>query len=557
MTIKMKWYADPEKLKQHWRSGTLTYLMALSVIALLYVSSHYLTQNIIDEQGATARIVNLAGRQRMLSQRITRFAGELLLPAERQSTPNLLREYTNAVLSMAEVHRALLNGSARLKIPQSKSATIDQIFHQPPISLDEQVTRFIKTAELISAHNISPAEQQQALVQLRAAANKNILSGLDTLVHQYQIESEQAIQSLQNYNRLSLIGMFITLLLEALFVFRPLLLNLYRREQQYQKLVHDMEEEISERIHFLAFYDPLTELPNRISLLSRITAALHQSEAEKKHLALISVGLDRFKDINNSFGHDQGDDLLIKIAQRLGTLLKEYNCTVARIGGDEFILLLDNITTKLELMRVLRLLNSSINQPYELYDCSIQLSASLGIALYPEDGSEPGELLLHANQAMRSAKNEGGNCFRFFQAAMTTRMSRRMKVEHELRLAINNNQLSLFYQPQIDLRSQRIIGVEALIRWQHPQDGMLSPDEFIPIAEESGLIVELGDWVLVNALKQAAEWHRQNILIDVAINISVKQLLRRNIYDRLTALTRQLAIDPRYIQLEITENNIS
>ena len=556
MAIKPKWYTDPLALKQHWRSGTVTYLIALSIIAMLSLFSHYLVQNIVQKQEATARVVNQAGRQRMLSQRITRFAGEMLLPVERQSTPRLRQEYLAAIDNMAEVHQALVKGSARLQIPVSDSITIKQLFHQNPINLDKQVTDFIATAQQLADTQLSQEIRQNGLVQLRLAANSKLLNSLDILVSQYQRESEQAVYKLQNYNQLSLFGMLLTLFLEALFIFRPLLLNLFRREQQYHQLLTEMENEISDRIHFIAFHDPLTELPNRLSLLERIKTAIQAVEQSQNHLVVISIGLDRFKDINNSLGHDQGDDFLVAIANRLDTTAHEHNGVAARITGDEFVLFLNNKVKTLDLMRILRQLKLSIIQPLELNKRTVQIGASLGIAVFPDDGVQAEELLLHANQAMRVAKTDGGNGFRFFQPSMTVNMARKMKLEQELRLAIISNQLELFYQPKIRLTTGEITGVEALIRWHHPEEGMLSPAEFIPIAEDSGLIVDLGDWVLVEALRQAAVWHKQHIMIDIAINVSVKQLLRRNVGDRINALSEQMAINTHYIQLEITENNM-
>lgn len=556
MAIKPKWYTDPLALKQHWRSGTVTYLIALSIIAMLSLFSHYLVQNIVQKQEATARVVNQAGRQRMLSQRITRFAGEMLLPVERQSTPRLRQEYLAAIDNMAEVHQALVKGSARLQIPVSDSITIKQLFHQNPINLDKQVTDFIATAQQLADTQLSQEIRQNGLVQLRLAANSKLLNSLDILVSQYQRESEQAVYKLQNYNQLSLFGMLLTLFLEALFIFRPLLLNLFRREQQYHQLLTEMENEISDRIHFVAFHDPLTELPNRLSLLERIKTATQAVEQSQNHLVVISIGLDRFRDINNSLGHDQGDDFLVAIANRLDTTAHEHNGVAARIAGDEFVLFLNSKVKTLDLMRILRQLKLSIIQPLELNKRTVQIGASLGIAVFPDDGVQAEELLLHANQAMRVAKTDGGNGFRFFQPTMTVNMARKMKLEQELRLAIISNQLELFYQPKIRLTTGEITGVEALIRWHHPEEGMLSPAEFIPIAEDSGLIVDLGDWVLVEALRQAAVWHKQHIMIDIAINVSVKQLLRRNVGDRINALSEQMAINTHYIQLEITENNM-
>ena len=248
--------------------------------------------------------------------------------------------------------------------------------------------------------------------------------------------------------------------------------------------------------------------------------------------------------------------MLVAIANRLAATAHEHNGVAARIAGDEFVLFLNNKVKTLDLMRILRQLKLSIIQPLELNKCAVQIGASLGIAVFPDDGVQAEELLLHANQAMRVAKTDGGNAFRFFQPTMTVNMARKMKLEQELRLAIISNQLELFYQPKIRLTTGEITGVEALIRWHHPDEGMLSPAEFIPIAEDSGLIVDLGDWVLVEALRQASIWHKQHIMIDIAINVSVKQLLRRNVSDSICALSEQMAINTHYIQLEITENNM-
>ncbi len=551
------WYTNPELLLLHWRRGTLTYILALSIIALLSLFSHYLVQNIVDEQEATARIVNLAGRQRMLSQQITRFAGELLHDKGNYSAKDLPELYLESIRTMTTAHYGLMNGSANLNIPPPKSVAIKKMFDEEPVNLDRKVTAFLSLAEAVDNPILNQQDRIRAYTQLRIAANYDIVRSLDKLVLQFQQDSEAAIAQLQYYNRLSLIGMLVTLFLEAMFIFRPLLLSLYRRERQYHALLKEMDTEISERVRFQAFNDSLTELPNRISMLEKIETAIQLANQDKNTFVVISVGLDRFKEINNSLGHDQGDDLLINIANRLTKLISQYRGFVGRITGDEFSIVIEQQKNNLELMRIVRLLSQSIAEPFEAENYCIPITASLGLAVYPDDGANARSLLMHANQAMRIAKDEGGNCFRFFQPSMTSKMTRRVKLEQELRLALSHStQLMLFYQPKIDLNTGNVTGVEALIRWNHPVEGMLSPDEFIPIAEDSGLILDLGDWVLVHVLDQIAQWQKDNIFVDVAINVSVKQLLRRNVCDRISVLVQQMNVDPTYIQLEITESNI-
>lgn len=550
-------YTNPQQQRQHWRRSTLVYVLALAFIGLLSLTSHFLVQSIVNKQEATARVVNLAGRQRMLSQRITLFASELLTSRQNYAAEILRDDYLDAINTLEKVHLALLNGSKELHIPKPTSRDVVQIFTATPINLDQRIKQFLSQARRIANPALSLDERTNAFEQIKATAYYDIVGSLDTLLFQYQKDSETAIRKLQNYNKISLLGMIITLIVEALFIFRPLLLSLYRREQQYLKLLKEMDSEITERVRFQTFTDSLTGLLNRLSLLERIQTSIELAERDKGNFVVISVGIDRFEDMNNSLGHDKGDELLFSIAHRLQKLANGSGGFIGRITGEEFAITLEQRKSNMELMRFLRQLSQSIANPVQTEHFCIQVTASVGLAFYPDDGLSARELLMHANQAMRIAKDEGGNCFRFFQPAMTTYMTRRIKLEQELRQALADpSQLRLFYQPKVDLGSGSIIGVEALLRWQHPEEGMISPMEFIPIAEDSGLILDLGDWVLVQALEQLSRWQREGVAIGMAINVSVKQLLHRDLCDRILALSQQQDIAPDAVQLEITETHI-
>ncbi|QSX33549.1 EAL domain-containing protein [Shewanella avicenniae] len=548
---------NPDLLHQHWWRGTLTYILALVIIALLALLSHYLVQSIVDQQESTARVVNIAGRQRMLSQRITLFASELRQTRTEELHGAELASYYDAISTMSTMHYALMNGASSLNIPTPSSNAIKAMFNQPPTNLHQKVTEFLVLAERVVDASLDMSQRNEAYKQLRQAARAEMLQSLDAVVLQFQRESEAAISQLQRYNRLSLGGMLLTLLIEALFIFRPLLLSLYRREQEYHALLADMDEEIAEQIQFQTFNDPLTHLPNRLSILEKIQSYIELAQHNHSQVIVIYIGVDRFKDINDSLGHDQGDLFLVDLGERLANVAESNRGTVARMASDEFAIVLEQDDEKLELVQLMHQLSKSISQPYEHNERVLQVTASLGLAVYANDGEDANTLVMHANHAMRIAKEDGGSCFRFFQPAMTIKMTRRIQLEHELRQALNaEGQLMLFYQPKVSLKTGEIIGVEALIRWRHPEEGMLSPAEFIPIAEDSGLIVELGDWVLVQAMWQLREWQKQDIYLEMAINVSVKQLMRRNISDRLLALAEQMDIEPRYVQIEITESNI-
>lgn len=550
-------YRDTRLLHQHWLRGTLIYALALLIIGLLALFSHYLVQSIVDQQEATARVVNLAGRQRMLSQRITLFAGELRQADSTSLKEPLTAEYFDAISTMSTMHYALMNGSSVLNIPTPTSAQIQHIFSQPPIDLHNKVVNFLALAESVTDTRFTVAQRNEAYQQLKAAARHDILNSLDTLVFQFQTESESSIRQLQQYNRISLGGLLVTLLLEAFFIFRPLLLSLYRREKQYVHLLREMDNEIADQLQFQTFNDALTQLPNRLSLLEKIQTYVEIAQPNDYHVIVISIGLDRFKDVNDSLGHDQGDACLLVLAERLGQMAQRHHGVVARISGDEFGMVLEPRAESIELVQFMRQLADAIAQPFQQVDMQIQVTASLGLALYSDDGADARSLLMHANQAMRTAKEDGGNCFRFFQSVMTNKMTRRIKLEHDLRQAITTpGQLILFFQPKVELSSGKITGVEALVRWHHPEEGMLSPVEFIAIAEDSGLIQELGDWVIVQSLWQLREWQQQDIFVEMAINISVKQLLRGDLSDRISNLADEMELDPRYIQLELTESHI-
>ncbi|MFM2484620.1 putative bifunctional diguanylate cyclase/phosphodiesterase [Celerinatantimonas yamalensis] len=541
-------------ITQHWRRDTYTYLFALSFIALLASCSHYLTQRIIKQQETAAKVINLAGRQRMLTQRITLLAGDLISNASVDD--HFIRNYQSNIDHMLIVHDALRNGSSKLNIP-APSQTIRAIFNQSPIFLNQQVTLFLTHATELESTSNSAAENRQIYQQLKQAAYHKLLQSLDDLVLEYQQESESDVAKLQTYNVISLVILLFTLLAEAIFIFRPLLLNLYRRETQYHQLLRKMEGEIAERVKFQVFNDPLTGLSNRLSMIAKLETCIQLAKHNEEHLGVVCIGLSRFSSINDSYGHERGDSVLQQLAIRLNQFIEQRYGFISRIAGDEFALALNQQKNHLEILHLIRELSEIINQAMTIGEDEIQLSAVYGLAFYPEDGHKANNLLTHATQAMRMAKTGENNQFQLFQPSMTAQITRRLKLEQRLRRAVlDDTQLVLFYQPKIDLQTGEIIGVEALIRWEHPEEGMLSPAEFIPIAEASNFIVELGDWVLVSALKQIARWNQLNHSIEVAVNVSVKQLLHGNISQRIFVLTQQMNIHPQQVQLEITEDKL-
>jgi len=309
---------------------------------------------------------------------------------------------------------------------------------------------------------------------------------------------------------------------------------------------------IEERIHYLANFDPLTGLPNRTQLNDHLKYALSLAKRSNGHLALMFLDLDHFKDINDSLGHSIGDALLIELAKRLRLVLRTED-TVTRLGGDEFILLLPGVDA-IGAAHVAQKLLDAIAESYwiELYD--LALTASIGIALYPADGGDLEILSKSADAAMYRAKQEGRQCYRFFTQEMQERSARNLQLVNALHHALGRNQLHVYYQPQVSMQDGHVIGAEALLRWRHPDLGMVSPAEFIPVAEGSGLILPIGEWVLRCAVRQAKTWMDEGFgPLIMAVNLSAAQFRHPDLPQLVSRILDEEGLPPEYLELELTE----
>ncbi|WP_230368658.1 putative bifunctional diguanylate cyclase/phosphodiesterase [Paludibacterium denitrificans] len=303
-----------------------------------------------------------------------------------------------------------------------------------------------------------------------------------------------------------------------------------------------------------AFHDPLTGLPNRVLVRQQFQALAADANSARSRLALVFVDADGFKTVNDSLGHAVGDELLKGMTQRFAQSLRASD-TLSREGGDEFLLILGDLSHADAAASVLNDLMESLQRPFALEGHQLSTSVSMGVAVYPDDGTDFDTLLKKADMAMFRAKAEGRSTYRFFDEGMNAEAAERLNIENGLRLALAQQELALHYQPQIDLASGLLVGAEALLRWQHPQQGMLSPGLFIPIAEESGLIVPIGEWVIASACQQAARWQRAGLPpFVVAVNLSALQFLRGDIVASVEAALQQSGLAPQYLELELTES---
>lgn len=326
----------------------------------------------------------------------------------------------------------------------------------------------------------------------------------------------------------------------------------------YITLFSDITErkETEARIHHLAHHDPLTGLPNRFTLEARLDQSLAHARRHGNKVAVMFLDLDRFKTINDSLGHAVGDALLMEIAHRLRTSVRESD-TVARLGGDEFVVILPEVDSANDAAHVAAKIIEQIALPVQVAPHALHTSASVGISLYPDDGDAVAVVMQNADTAMYHAKAVGRNNFQFFAAAMNLAATERLELERKLRQAMAKQEFTLHYQPQFSVAADRITGVEALLRWNHPDDGMIPPDRFIPLAEETGLIVGLGDWVLEAACRQLKTWLDAGLPpLRMAVNLSVRQLRQQDFPQTVARIVAAAGIPPSLLELEVTESGV-
>lgn len=328
-------------------------------------------------------------------------------------------------------------------------------------------------------------------------------------------------------------------------------LNLGFLLRHLEKKQHELEK-VTEQLEFLANHDVLTALPNRRNFEQKLSETLINAKDRNKIVAIIFCDLDRFKYLNDTAGHAAGDIVIGTVAHRVRQTIRT-NDFLCRIGGDEFVLCLDDISSLEDIKIIVQRILLTVELPITFNTTEYKISASLGIAIYPNDSTDPSTLLRYADIAMYRSKARGSGNFTFFTSEMAKALVRQSRIEANLKNAINQGDFVLYYQPLFDIKTKKIIKAEALIRWSHPELGIVSPNEFIPLAEDTKLIIPIGKWVLKTALQEAKKWHDNGYLIKLSVNISSIQFQQNNCSQMIQEYLEETEVEPQFLELEITE----
>ena len=334
------------------------------------------------------------------------------------------------------------------------------------------------------------------------------------------------------------------------------LLSLTAHDVSVRRKVQAQLLEKQQHLDHLAHHDQLTGLPNRLYLAAHLPGAIEEAKRTGSMLAVLFLDLDRFKHINDSRGHETGDKLLKAVSQRIRATMRNED-VVVRMGGDEFIVVLKTVGNTDQVNEAASRITEAMSAPVIVDGRPLVTTASIGVSLYPRDGSDMGELLRHSDTAMYQAKDRGRNNFQLFSPVMARRLKERMAIEMSLRSAMQTGQLDVHYQPIVDIVSRRVVALESLLRWKHPSHGFIPPDRFVAVAEEAGLIVPIGEFVLSRAVEDLAKWREAGCVeVPVAVNVSAVQLQRSNLPATITMLTQQNNVSPKLLQVELTESAV-
>ena len=534
------------------------YWVALLIIAAMAMASYIFLQQMMAAQQRDEQLMSLAGTQKALSQRVVLLANAIDI-ADREKKAGLLLSLKEATADFETNYDLLLYKTAA--DPSSPASldpnSIENVLFAKPHHLDyfslglaANGWRFVSALE----NELDPAQDGEGYLagkeraQLDETVANVALKGYDELGNRIRNFSNARLESMLSVHRTLFYSTIGIIILIALFIFRPMSEMILRRTHELVDARNSMA--------FIAVHDGLTGLHNRSFLTDHFDTLIKGAHRRGERLAVLQLDLDRFKQINDTLGHAAGDFVLVATAQRMREACRASDLCV-RLGGDEFVMILNAAGTSEDIHGVAQRILERINDPINFHGATILPGASAGIAVYPVDADNANDLIVHADLALYSAKKLGGGSFSFFSDELRQELDHRKQLERDLKVAIGERAFSVYFQPQVSLSNGGITGVEALVRWKHPERGMVAPGEFIPVAEKSGMMAEIGRIIMSKAIGEAAEWYKAGIEFGrLAINVSGTEL-REPDFDRFLFETLEAAgLPAQKLSLEIVESVI-
>ncbi|MGE0502903.1 MAG: putative bifunctional diguanylate cyclase/phosphodiesterase [Rhizobiaceae bacterium] len=530
------------------------YWVALIIIAAMAMASYVFLQQMMAEQQRDESLLNLVANQKTLSQRVVFLANAAAdaTPDKRQALLFTLREATAQF--ERDYDQLLARTAADPTSPVRLSPdSVENVLFSKPFHLDHFSTSLAANGwRLIAALDRGLGEGGYLGGEERARLDETVadatLAGYGALAGRIDAAADERLANMLDLHRTLFFATIAVIVLVALFIFRPMSEAIMRRTHELMEARNSMA--------FIAIHDGLTGLHNRTFLTDHFDSLIKAAFRREERLAVLQLDLDRFKQINDTLGHAAGDYVLVVTAQRMREACRASDLCV-RLGGDEFVMVLSGAGTSEDINGLARRILDKINQPINFHGATIHPGASAGIAVYPVDADNAADLLVHADLALYSVKKLGGGAFSFFSEELRRELDHRKQLEKEIKAAIADETFCVHFQPQVSLSNGTITGVEALVRWNHHERGMISPGEFIPVAEKSGLMAQIGRIIVRKAIREAGEWHRSGLSFGrLAINVSGTELREPDFDAFLFETLETEGLPPQKLSLEIVESVI-